>query len=135
MMPFCAVKSCPLTQPIYPPSSLPRSLRQALLAAQNQKAQALSTHLQATQAFPFMHTISPSTPLMMAIVDASTNHMSLAVNAPYGEHFHTSGEMAKDLFAHKVGFLSLLILSPRPLSPYPSTLAPFSSSLSSSLPF
>ena len=92
----------------------PPSPRQALLAAEIQKTQALSAHLQRTQAFSFMHTMSPATPLIMAIVNATTNRMSLAVNTPYGKHFHTSSEMVRDLFEHKV---RLSCPSPPPFLP------------------
>jgi len=70
-----------------------------------QKAGALSSQLQTTKSFSYMHTISPTTPLSMIIVD-SGNRISHAVNTPYEKRFRTVGEMVRDLFEHKV-WLSL----------------------------
>ena len=66
-----------------------------------QKAQALSTQLQTTKVFSYMHTNPPTTPLSMVIVDTDYR-ISHAVNTPYEERFRTSGEMVLDLFGHKV---------------------------------
>jgi len=67
-----------------------------------QKAQALSNHIQATPVFTYMNTLSPTSPFLMAIVDAATNRMSHAINAAYEKNFRTAGEMVGDLFGQKV---------------------------------
>ena len=89
--------------PSLPPSLPPfysRS-RHAILNVEMQKAGALSSQLQTTKSFSYMHTISPTTPLSMIIVD-SGNRISHAVNTPYEKRFRTVGEMVRDLFEHKV---------------------------------
>jgi hypothetical protein len=59
-------------------------------------------HIQATPVFSYMNTLSPTSPFLMAIVDAATNRMSHAINAAYEKTFRTAGEMVGDLFGQKV---------------------------------